>query len=125
MPGLTLTIDNKPNCVIVRLEGFLDGETGQQLQQMLEGQLCRGIRGLVLEFSKCTGINSLGVSCLLEISIRIIEDFNGRLVLVGLNELQRRVMILSGIIPLATSAPNIDEACRTAGGGDDEPDAGR
>ncbi|OQA08927.1 MAG: hypothetical protein BWY66_00790 [bacterium ADurb.Bin374] len=118
MPGLTLTIENKPNCIIVRLDGYLEGETGQQLQQLLEGLLCRGTRGLVLDFAKCTGINSLGVSCLLEIVIRIVEDFGGKLVLVGLNELQRRVMVLSGIIPMAISAPNIDEACRVAGGVD-------
>lgn len=119
MPGFTLTIENKPNCVIVRLDGYLDGETGQQLQQLLEGVLCRGTRGLVLDFSKCTSINSLGVSCLLETVIRIVEDFGGKLVLVGMNELQRRVMILSGIIPMAISSPNLDEACRVAGGVDD------
>lgn len=125
MPGITLTIENKPTCVIVRLDGYLDGETGQQLQQLLEGLLCRGTRGMVLEFSKCTSINSLGVSCLLEIVIRIIEDFGGKLVFVGLNELQRRVMVLSGIIPMAISAPNIDEACRVAGGEDGGPGGDR
>lgn len=125
MPGLILTIENKPNCVIIRLDGYLDGETGQQLQQLLEDLLCRGTRGMVLDFSTCTSINSLGVSCLLEIVIRIVEDFGGKLVFIGLNELQRRVMVLSGIIPMAISAPNLAEACRAAGGGDGGPDDGR
>lgn len=117
MPGLKLTTENKTNCVIVRLEGYLDDDTGHQLQQLLEDLLCRGVRGMVLEFSKCTNINSLGVSALLDITIRIIEDFGGRLVLTGMNELQRKVMILSGMITLAKSAPNLDEACRIAGVG--------
>lgn len=125
MPGLILTIENKPNCVIIRLDGYLDGETGQQLQQLLEDLLCRGTRGMVLDFSTCTSINSLGVSCLLEIVIRITEDFGGKLVFVGLNDLQRRVMVLSGIIPMAISAPTLVEACRAAGGGDGGPDDGR
>lgn len=123
MSGLMLTTETKPNCVVIRLDGYLDGETGQQLQQLLEGLLCRGLRGIVLEFSKCTNINSLGVSSMLDITMRVTEDFGGKLVLTGLNELHRKVMILSGIIPMATSAPNLHEACRVAGGDvNTEPD---
>ncbi|HEY9071994.1 MAG TPA: STAS domain-containing protein [Candidatus Ozemobacteraceae bacterium] len=121
MPATKFLTENKQNCVIIRIEGYLDGESGPEMQRMVEELLCRGVRGFVFEFSRCANINSLGVSSLLDAALRVVEDFGGLLAVTGLNEIQRKVLILSGIIPLATAAPTLAEACRVTGGdtGDD------
>ncbi|HOY65801.1 MAG TPA: STAS domain-containing protein [Candidatus Ozemobacteraceae bacterium] len=121
MPATTFHTETKKNCVIIRVDGYLDGESGPELQRMVEEFLCRGVRGFVFEFSRCANINSLGVSSLLDAALRVVEDFGGNLAVTGLNEIQRKVLILSGIIPLAVAAPTLVEACRVTGGdaGDD------
>lgn len=126
MPGLALTTEARPNCVIIRVDGYLDGDSGQQLLQLVEDLLCRGVRGIVVDFTRCGNINSLGVSSLIDVAIRIIEDFGGRLAFTGFSELQRKVLILAGIIPMAVAAPTLAEACRVAGGKpeDDDTDGG-
>ena len=42
--------------------------------------------------------------------MQVVEDFGGRIVLVGLDELKLTVLEMAGVLPLAEKADNLDQA---------------
>lgn len=90
---------------------YFDGETlGPETVKAVERLLQQGKTCLIMDFSGCPVINSSALGTLLNLGGRISDDFQGRLVLVGLTELQHRVLGLAGVTLFAKEAPTIEEA---------------
>jgi len=92
------------------VSGYVDEALGTALNQETSRLLQEGKRNFIFEFSGCPLINSLGISQILEITIKITEDFQGILVLVAVPQVVMKVLKLSGVVAQAQLAENIPGA---------------
>ena len=97
---------------VFHISGYCTGGTGEELWTLLEGRVPHLPRKLVWDFSKCGAVNSPGIVSLLEVALRVVDDFDCRLVMTGLTEVQIKVFELAPLLPLAEHAPTIREACQ-------------
>ena len=64
---------------VATVTGYLDQEGGKQLAALIEVELAKGFLAFILDLSNCPLVNSLGVAALIQVAIRIKQDFAGRL----------------------------------------------
>ena len=100
--------------VVVVISGYFTGEAGEAVNNAVEKYVLAGKIRFLMDFSKCTLINSPGVASLLDISMKIVDDFKGRLVLCGLDQMKWTVLKMVRIIPLAETARDIQEGLQIA-----------
>jgi len=67
MKNLQLQSKEIEGRAIVFLNGYLNEQGGEMLEQECEGLLRRGVRGLQLDFAGTQLVNSVGISYLLDI----------------------------------------------------------
>jgi hypothetical protein len=103
---------NKGGHPVFQVSGYFSQESGDQLVDRVRPFLLNGQTSVVVDFSECSNINSLGVSRLYVLALMIADDFVGNLYLTGLDSIKISVLTISGIFPLATPASSVDEACR-------------
>ncbi|MBF0547248.1 MAG: hypothetical protein HQM08_22600 [Candidatus Riflebacteria bacterium] len=100
-------MDNIP---ILPVSGYFSGDTGIKMDQIVTDLLQNGNKYIIIDFSNCKIINSPGVVALVETTMRIVGDFDGKLVIFGLDELKVSVFFMAGIFPLAKLARTQEEA---------------
>lgn len=105
---LHTALDSDPP--VLTVEGYVAAEAGLAMLAVVDQLLESGRRKIILDFSKCSLINSPGVVAVLQITLKVVEDFQGDIVLVGLNDLQNTVMEMAGVLPVASQAADLDEA---------------
>ncbi len=112
MAGFTVTASDRGSVAVLRLAGYFNDSGGKELQRVAEGLLRGGKPGLVIDFSGCTGINSLGVGELLGLLEVVAEEFQGKVALCGFDDVTRTVFHLSGILDMTPHAATVEDACR-------------
>ena len=100
---------------VIRLAGYLAADSREPFFALVEERLEQGEIRMVFDFSGCTLINSPGVVVLMDLAYRVVEDFKGRLVLTGLDELKMRVLKIAGMFPRIQSAPTIQAGVEMLG----------
>ena len=101
------TVEEVP---VFSISGYVDDTLGKELTQEIGKCLREGKRNFIFEFSGCPLINSLGISHILEITLKVTEDFQGILVLVSVPQVVMKVLKLAGVIPQAQLADSIQNA---------------
>ncbi len=94
---------------VIILKGYLDEDAATRIDSAIEGFHQKGKNGFVLDFSGCTNVNSLGASALLDMGVKISEEFQGKLLLAALPAYQNRVFSLMGIFQVAQPVATIEE----------------
>ncbi len=94
----------------LKIKGYFNKETGTAILPIVDELLGSGKVKILIDFSECTVLNSPGVSAVLAITMKIVEDFQGKLVLFGLNELKLSVLDFTGVTELAQTAKNPADA---------------
>ena len=100
---------------LIGISGYYNEDGGRELRRTVEGILRSGKNRIVVNFANCTGINSPGVAVMIELAVLITEDFRGKMVLCGLDELKKKVFNLAGILGLAQVAVGETQAAEVAG----------
>jgi len=109
MAALAYTITEEKGFPIVRFQNYCTNETLEGLATKV-GNLCDKDKShLVFDFTSCEVINSLGMAALLE-TLMIVQDYEGLVVISGLNAIQQKFFGLTGVFSLSTQAENIDKA---------------
>lgn len=88
------------NCSVEGLEGF-----NSELQKLNS----EGHKNFVFDFSQCKLLNSPAMGELLDVILLVDRDFEGNIVLTGLDKLKETLFTISGIIPIAQEAKTIDD----------------
>ncbi len=114
MAEFTVESRQKGEVEILICRGYLNREGGAGLRKAVEEKLERSRIFFVMDFSECTGLNSPGVGEIMGIAIFVTEDFRGKLILCGLDDLKRKVFDMAGIFQNAQEAPNEGEALQLA-----------
>lgn len=96
------------------LKGYLEKDAGKRLNQLADDLFAKGGTALILEFSACSLVNSPGVAALLELSLKVVDDFKGKLLFVGLDSLKSRVFHMANLFRFAQKAESLSAAISLA-----------
>ncbi|PKL49235.1 MAG: hypothetical protein CVV42_06825 [Candidatus Riflebacteria bacterium HGW-Riflebacteria-2] len=109
MAALAYTVTEEKGFPVVRFQNYCTNETLEGLATKV-GQLCdKDKNRLVFDFTSCEVINSLGMAALLE-TLMIVQDYEGRVVISGLNAIQRKFFGLTGVFSLSVQADDMAQA---------------
>lgn len=89
-----VNIDQKDNYVIVTISGEVDLYSSPKVRKNIIALTSQKIPIIILNLIDVTYMDSSGVATLVE-SLQIIEKYNGKLLLCGLNSMVREVFELS------------------------------
>lgn len=109
MPASSIKHLEWKNLPVIEVTGYFDHGLGLQIEDVIVPLLKEGRIHWILDLSHCDVVNSSGISVLLELTMRTIEDFRGRLTIVGMAPLMERVFRMAGVLPQADSAATFDE----------------
>lgn len=86
---------------VVEIHGYFAADAGAKLDEVVDEMLRDGAVAIVLDFTPCSIISSPGIAALMDVTLKITEDFIGKVAMCGLDELQRKVLSMAGIISIA------------------------
>ncbi|MFZ5949995.1 MAG: STAS domain-containing protein [Candidatus Rifleibacteriota bacterium] len=93
------------------IKGYFQDESGTSLLEKVREELTgKKLRGIVLDFSQCTSINSSGVARLMDTSELVVLDHETDLVVCGLDKTKSSFFEMFGILELAELKENLDGA---------------
>ncbi len=102
-------ITSENSCAVVCFIGYCSNETIETLPAEFSLLCDKNVSRYILDFSACPIVNSLGIATILE-ALLIIKDYDGQVVITGLDALKTRFFTLTGIFSLADQAENMGEA---------------
>jgi hypothetical protein len=102
-------LQEQSGVTVVKAKGYFSVEAGKTALAGVEGLLEMGKLLFVLDFSECAIINSPGIVAIMDLTYRIVEDFQGKLVLSGLDQLKKNVLKMAGVLAKAQVAESISE----------------
>ena len=108
--GAQLTIIEDQEFPILKFEGYCTDEVFTDIKPKIENIADKGLKKFVFDFSDCKLMNSLAMGELLDLVLLIDRNFEGYVVISGLDRLKTTLFTVSGIIPLAQTANNLSEA---------------
>ncbi|HAE39207.1 MAG TPA: hypothetical protein DCG57_11295 [Candidatus Riflebacteria bacterium] len=109
MAALAYTITEEKGFPVVRFQNYCTNETLEGLADKV-GSLCDKDKSrLIFDFTSCEIINSLGMAALLE-TLMIVQDYEGRVIISGLNAIQQKFFGLTGVFSLSTHAEDLTQA---------------
>jgi hypothetical protein len=114
-----LQITIRKNIPIVTFSGYCKVEGIEDLCKRLNELAIGGHRKFVFDFSACKLINSPAMGEILEAVLLIDRDFEGHIVICGLDSLKETLFSISGIIPIAQSTSDLISAVDLAENIDD------
>ena len=110
MDSFRLTQSEDSGFPVVAFTGYCAKEGGEKLLAAIRALLAAGKNHIILDLTGCTLISSPGVAQLLTFSMEIIEDFRGRLFLVGLDNSKIDFLTMTGVIPFGEPVPTVEAA---------------
>ncbi|MBF0545161.1 MAG: STAS domain-containing protein [Candidatus Riflebacteria bacterium] len=96
----------------IALFGYLENNGGMELKKSIDSRLQEGILKFVINFQGIELISSPGVAALLDVGSRVIDDFDGRISVYGIDQHHLAVLEMSGFFFLVTQAANEAEAIK-------------
>jgi anti-anti-sigma regulatory factor len=95
---------------VIYLQNYCNDETLEGLDEEIDSLCSEDKTNIIFDLSRCKIINSLGLGELLDVVLLIDQDYEGNSIITGINNFQTRLFKLTGIIPIAKTAENIDKA---------------
>jgi hypothetical protein len=98
--------------VILSFAGYFNHLIGEKAEKIIESHSLNGKTRFLFDFSRCQLINSPGVASMVDIVLKITDDFKGRIALTGLDQMKHTIFKMVHVIPSAYPAPNTEDALR-------------
>ena len=113
---MSFVIEEINGILLITPHEYFDDEMARSLQQDLKPHLQSGRNRLVLDLGQSALVSSPGVAYILDLAIKVREDYRGCLVLCGLTPLMLEVFSMVGVTLTAETASNREEAMEIATG---------
>ena len=113
MDHFEVTVQDVETVPVFKIKGYFNADAGDKTQELAHGLFAKTVTRFVFDFSECVAINSPGVSKFVDLAFEIVDDFKGKMVLVGLNDLNTQVFSLAGILSMAQTKKTISEALQS------------
>ena len=111
-PSFSLEESIPGGVVVITVRGYFNDSAGQELSEIINRHLREDRTRFVFDFQFCSLINSMGVADLLEIALRIVEDFKGKLILSALKPFMAEILTLASVLPIAKAAQDAETALK-------------
>jgi anti-anti-sigma factor len=96
--------------LVLKTEGYINLTAGEQIvEEFLKHFNGGAINKLVMDLEKSRVVNSIGVSCLIEIVEKLIQ-INGKLIFTNLDPSIEKTFDLMGLFQFAEKADTLDSA---------------
>ncbi len=107
MENFSINIQESDDLVVFYVKGYYNDEAGEKVNESAGNFFSKGKKILIVDFSECVVINSLGVASLMGLAIRVTDEFQAKLVFSGLDTFKNQVLMVSGVLPLVEVAPDV------------------
>jgi len=114
--GATINLNETEGIPVFAVSGYFDEALGKELNARADPLLMQGKNRLIIDLGGSPVMNSLGVAQLLELTVRVVEDFAGKLYLVGVAPVVVKVLNLAGVLPQAELVDSLSAAVHRARG---------
>lgn len=101
---------------LICISGYYNDEAGSQMDTLFQQLLKAQKKHFVLDFSGCETANSPGVASLMDLCLRVTDDYRGRIVIFGVDPLKDSFFTMVGIFNVAQKAGDLPEALRLVKG---------
>ena len=95
--------------LVLKTEGYINNTAGEQIVDEFSKHFGSGINKLIMDLEKSRVVNSIGVSCLIEIVEKLIQ-INGKLIFTNLDPSIEKTFTLMGLFSFAEKADSVDSA---------------
>jgi anti-anti-sigma regulatory factor len=95
---------------VVQIQGYFEESLGEKLNALHHELLLQGNTCFILDFSRCSVVNSLGLAVLIDVKDRILGDYKGRLIFVALKPTMKKAFEFAELIPGAIPVENLAQA---------------
>ena len=95
--------------LVLKTEGYINETAGEQIVEEFSKHFNAGINKLIMDLEKSRVVNSIGVSCLIEIVEKLIQ-VNGKLIFTNLDPSIEKTFDLMGLFQFAEKADTLDSA---------------
>lgn len=110
--NLKLTVERLEGVAVIRTEGYINNQGGEQIASQAYTLIDEGYRRLLLELSGTKIVNSIGISILIEIIEKMVE-IDGKLAFCSLTPTIEKTFHIMGLAQYAGIYP--DEGAGVAG----------
>lgn len=110
MTNEQLKISEHEGLPVFSFIGHCRAENIESLATRLRKLAEAGKKKYIFDFSACKLINSPAMGELLDAILLVDRDFEGHIVVCGLDSLKETLFTISGIIPIAQEAPDLEAA---------------
>jgi len=97
--------------LVLKTEGYINLIAGEQIVEEFSKHFSSGINRLIMDLEKSRVVNSIGVSCLIEIVEKLIQ-VNGKLFFINLDPSIEKTFDLMGLFQFAEKADTVDSALK-------------
>ena len=104
----TANVDDKIR--VLHFSGYLNEVAGVELMRECDAALGEGRTDIIIAFHDCPAIASPGLAALMELMMRVLDDFQGNLIFTGLDENKLNLLSVIGLYPIVPHADSLDEA---------------
>jgi anti-anti-sigma factor len=105
---MTLRQETRTDILILSPVGRLDSNSSPELERVIVDQLAAGTQRLVFDLSDMNYISSAGLRVIL-LAGKKLRTSQGKMVLVGLQDMVREVFEMSGFLTLFAVGATLDE----------------
>lgn len=98
------------NVCLVDLNGYLSNGLFETLVPLIEDKLKQGHKSFVFDMTNVSMLESPAVACILTLTEKIVDDFQGYLVYSGLSEMHVKILEMVGVFLYANSCKSKEEA---------------
>lgn len=105
---MEISIAGKYRTLVVKLSGDLDHHSAGKLREKIDRELERtGAVNVAFDFGRVSFMDSSGIGLIMG-RYKVVHALGGKIVIYGLSENVRRIIEMSGIDKLATTAKNLE-----------------
>jgi len=95
--------------LVLKTEGYINNTAGEQIVDEFTKHLSGGINKLIIDLEKSKVVNSIGISCLIEIVEKLIQ-VNGKLFFTNIDPSIEKSFDLMGLFQFAEKADTVESA---------------
>ena len=107
---MQLKFSNRGNTLVIGIQGDLDHHSAEYMRQKVDPQLIKSsTKNVVFDFEKVNFMDSSGIGVLMGRYKNILK-INGKVAIVNVNDVTRRLLEMSGILKLIPMYGGIHEA---------------
>jgi len=105
-----IKIETDDNVCLVELSGYLTHGLFEEMVPLVEERLAAGFREFVFDLADVSMLESPAVACILTLTEKIVDDFQGHLVYSGLSDMHVKILEMVGVFLYANFCKDKQEA---------------